>query len=245
MSTVGLLAKAIARENLFLTSLVLAADLANNATLSGVPYPVGTNQQTFLGSVVGPQALVVVVNKNDIWSVAGGQIAITFGTATLSIQNKSGVVWAANSAVDLQLDAVSGLGAASLAIDTVGLGVNLADIAAGTLNLDLGYSGVILGSSVRVIRPATTAAKLATLTPHIAGVAVVGGAVALTSANVAAIGAAVAGAAITGGPNPFTSIQAVGFIATAVTAFVEGSVVLQLKVSNSDLAGALSAILTN
>lgn len=246
MALIGILKKAIARENIFLTSLTLSTDLANNATLTGIAYPAGANQATFVGSVVGPQALVAIVDKNDIWTVAAAQVAFTFGASTISVQNLSGVTWKANSVLDLQMDAVSGSGAAALSIRRENIQLDLASVAAGTYNVDLAYSGVILAVSARVVVPVTTAAKLATLTAHINGSALAsGGAIALTSANCATRGVAVAGSAITTAANSFTGAQPIGFIASAVTVFVEGQVDAQLRVSNSDLAAAISAILTN
>ncbi len=78
----------------------------------------------------------------------------------------------------------------------------------------------VTGVGFRVGTPATTAAKLATLTTQINGVALTGGVIALTSANCTPSGALVAGSAITAknlGANTTLEIAV-----SAVTAFVEG-----------------------
>lgn len=72
-----------------------------------------------------------------------------------------------------------------------------------------------------VTTPVTTGAKLATLSPEIAAVAVTGGALALTSANCTPIGAKVAGTAVTAAFE-IGDGQEVTFKSSAVTAFVEG-----------------------
>ncbi len=88
-------------------------------------------------------------------------------------------------------------------------------------NFTPGFAGRILKGSFTVRKPATTASKLATLTPGVAGVGVTGGAINLTSANCTPAGAEVAGASITGG-NTFTPGQQLNLLVSAVTAFVEG-----------------------
>lgn len=73
----------------------------------------------------------------------------------------------------------------------------------------------------RVRTPATTAAKLATLTAQVNGVAVTGGVLSLTSANTTPTNTLVASTAITAG-NTGTAGQNVGALISAVTAFAEG-----------------------
>lgn len=85
-----------------------------------------------------------------------------------------------------------------------------------------GFMGRLRSASFNVATAVTTASKLATLTPAIAGTSTTGGAVALTSANLATIGASVAGSAITA-LNTFTAAQEITVVASSVTAFVEGA----------------------
>lgn len=92
-----------------------------------------------------------------------------------------------------------------------------------------GYPFRIVKATESVTIPATTAAKLATLTPAIAGTPTTGGAVALTSANQTPIGAKVNGSAITA-LNEGGAADEVTVVASGVTAFVEGAGVLYLTI---------------
>lgn len=85
-----------------------------------------------------------------------------------------------------------------------------------------GFAGRIKSIQFMVTTAVTTGAKLASLTPKIATVAVTGGVLALTSANCTPIGAEVDGAAITA-LNAFTAVQQISVDVSAVTAFVEGA----------------------
>lgn len=86
----------------------------------------------------------------------------------------------------------------------------------------------------RTRTPATTAAKLATLTARINGTPVTGGVLALTSANMTPTNTRVDSSAITA-LNTFTAGQTVEAIISAVTAFGEGDGYLELDVTNTDL----------
>jgi hypothetical protein len=113
--------------------------------------------------------------------------------------------------------------------------LNLADIAAGDLltNYTPGHRFAIVGVDFRVCKPATTAAKLATLNLEIGTTDLTGGTVALTSANCTPAGAAVAGAAVTAA-NTGTSTDTISIEASSVTAFVEGNGWLLVKIQNLD-----------
>jgi hypothetical protein len=122
------------------------------------------------------------------------------------------------------VSAISAGGAATLqpaGKQTVLMPLQLADIAAGTFKIGMPSAFVVLSALFRTAKPASTAAKLATLTVGISGVAVTGGVMALTTANQNTIGGSVAATAITG-----ANIGAAGatleVTASAVTAFVEG-----------------------
>lgn len=105
---------------------------------------------------------------------------------------------------------------------------------------DPGYAGKLISINARVGVPASTAAKAATLTGRVnAGALGGGGVVALTSANCATAGAQVAGSAVTGA-NSFTNAQTVGFTVGSVTAFVEGSVFVEMLLQNTDMTAALA-----
>jgi len=92
-----------------------------------------------------------------------------------------------------------------------------------------GFQGRIVSLAASVTTVATTAAKLATLTPAIATVATTGGALALTSANCTPLGAGIAASAITA-LNQFTSAQEITIVGSGVTTFVEGAVNLYLAI---------------
>lgn len=90
------------------------------------------------------------------------------------------------------------------------------------------YGFVVSAAQFRVGSPATTAAKLATLTVQVNGVAVTGGVIALTSANCTPAGAAVAGTAITALNGTTVPNSTVEVAVSGVTAFVEGDGYVEL-----------------
>lgn len=128
--------------------------------------------------------------------------------------------------------------------ETAGLGAglqilsfftNLADITATDILKDYkpGFNFRLEALDFIVNKPATTAAKLATLSLKMSDVAVTGGALALTSANCATQGTDNAATAITalnvGGPADTFSVNA-----ALVTAFVEGNGWIVVKLRNLD-----------
>lgn len=90
-----------------------------------------------------------------------------------------------------------------------------------------GYAGKIRKITASVTDPVTTGAKAATFTAAVAGTPTTGGALALTSANCTPVGAKVDGSAITAA-NAFTAAEEITIVASSVTAFVEGQVVIYL-----------------
>ena len=118
---------------------------------------------------------------------------------------------------------------------------NLADITGADLLTAWtpGFNGRILSMEFFVEKPATTAAKLATLTPKINATNVTGGAVALTSANCTPQGARVAGSAVTAGFT-FTPTDTIGIVGSGVTAFIEGGGWIILTMANDDLRTTLA-----
>lgn len=106
--------------------------------------------------------------------------------------------------------------------------VDLASIAAGAFigPFVMPYSGRITKVEYLGAKAASTASKLATVTPRItplggSATALTGGAVALTTAN-SALGAPVAGSAVTAN-NTFKAGDSIDLFGSSVTAFVEGS----------------------
>lgn len=121
---------------------------------------------------------------------------------------------------------------------TVILPVQLADLAAGTFKVAVPYAFTVLSALFRTGKAASTAAKLATLTVTVNGVAVTGGVMALTSANQNTIGGTVAATAISGAGATGTAGLTVEAVPSAVTPFVEGDGWVEFTVSNNDLANA-------
>lgn len=113
---------------------------------------------------------------------------------------------------------------------TVILPLQLADIATGTFKVGMPTAFVVLSALFRTAKPASTAAKAATLTVGISGTAVTGGVISLTSANQNTIGGSVAATAITGanigGPGDTLEVTA-----SSVTAFAEGDGYVEFTVA--------------
>ncbi len=126
--------------------------------------------------------------------------------------------------------ALGGLGGGAAGLQQlVSIPVTLSKLANGAVmgRFTPGFTGSIERFSFSVTDPATTAAKAATVTPKIAGVATTGGALALTSANCTPIGAKVDASAITAA-NAFGPTDEITLEASSVTAFVEGAGVFYL-----------------
>lgn len=136
--------------------------------------------------------------------------------------------------------------AAGLASKTVAFFVNLAEIASGDVitNYVPGYAFKIQKVDFRVAKPATTAAKAATINFEINTTDLTGGLIALTSAACTPAGAAVAGSAVTAN-NSGTSSDSFSIEASSVTAFVEGSGWIIVEIQNVDALNAWTALQTH
>lgn len=82
--------------------LVLAAAVANSGTVTGIAYPSGTNQAFFTSGNASASG-VAVVNGNDVYPEAAAKVSISYGAATITLTNSSGVSWPAGSDLLLQL----------------------------------------------------------------------------------------------------------------------------------------------
>lgn len=118
---------------------------------------------------------------------------------------------------------------------TIAIPVQLLDLAAGTFGITVPFAFKVNSAKFVTLKPATTAAKAATLTVEIATVAVTGGVIALTSANQNTIGGSVAASAITA-LNTGAAGASLGVTVSAVTAFIEGDGWIEFNVTNVDLA---------
>jgi hypothetical protein len=211
----------------------LNAAVANNGTYT-CPYPAGTTQQDFdtgLGSVGGE----AVVNDSDKWTVAAGQVSFTFGAALITVTNLSGATWAANSKVSLEIDQQPGNSAELVEIPLV-----LSTIAAGNIftqpngaGFRFGMIGTLEYYEVLVKSPVITAAKAATIQPTINGVAVTGGALALTSALLTPANLIVPAPLITG-LNALKAASFLGFVASGVTPFADGEIMISLRLREAN-----------
>lgn len=185
---------------------------------------------SFLNSAAGVDLIAASNIGSDAYIVDDQTVALTDGNGTRSRLGKI-VNLDTNGAVQVQVGISFALGSASPQ-SMVSMPIDFPTLAnAGAYAVTPGFAGRIAGISVLVRKPATTAAKAATLTAQVAGANITtGGVVALTSANATPAGANVAGTAPTVG-NAFTAAQSIGFGVSGVTAFVEGdgSVVLFLR----------------
>lgn len=86
--------------------------------------------------------------------------------------------------------------------------------------------------AISIVAP-TTSAKAATVTTYIDAVAVTGGVLALTTASLATKGTVQAGTAVTA-LNEGSATDTITLTASAVTTFVEGSAVINLRIQNLD-----------
>lgn len=98
--------------------------------------------------------------------------------------------------------------------------------------VDAPFAGTLTAMRYRSGAPTTTASKGATLTAQINGSAVTGGVVAIASnTDTGTTGAAKSASSITAG-NTFTAGQTIEFAVSSVTAFVEGSGVVEFDITN-------------
>lgn len=164
---------------------------------------------------------------------------VTSGPGYFDFLNLTGTV----ALTDSTGGAISTTLAATCGIRTLAFYVTLANISASGLlgAFTPGYAFKILKVDFAVEKAVTTAAKLATLTPNISGVAVTGGVLSLTSANCTPASAVVAGSTVTAA-NTGTAIQTFSIVASAVTTFVEGSGWILVRIQNLDDINALASI---
>lgn len=165
--------------------------------------------------------------------------SITAGAATL-VAAKSAAITDGSGGTANQTTGV----AAQLAQQTVILPVQNVDIATGTIKLALPFAFTVTGTpQYRAAKPVTTAAKLATATLQVSGVAATGGVISLTSAAMTPMGAAVAASAAVTALNVGARGGTVEFAFSAVTAFLEGDGWFEVTVINNDLANAFATVL--
>ena len=104
-----------------------------------------------------------------------------------------------------------------------------------------GYAFKILAIDFIVDAPATTAAKLATLTTAISGVNITGGVLSLTSANCTPTGTVVPASAVTA-LNTGSAAATITITGSAVTPFAQGNGWIAIRVQNMDSANAIASL---
>lgn len=206
----------------------LAADVTNGSTFT-CGYPSGFVQGDFTAGMEPLNGSFVIVNSNDKYkedvSSATG-VAFSFGASLVTITNNTGATIKAGATIDVWLDQVDGNSSETFAFPLDLASITAADIVAA---FRPGVDGIIENVEIIVNKPATTGSKLATLTPKVSAVAVTGGVVALTSANMTPMGARVAGSQVTAG-GAIKKSDSLSITASAVTAFVEGSATLMVRI---------------
>lgn len=205
--------------------VTLAAPVASAATFD-IAYPTGTSQSSFNAGLAGPGSYVVL-NDNEKFTEASGKIALSFGASLITVTQTSGYTWPAGTKVALNVDQRDGNDVVLLQVP-----INLASITAnGDVMTDIrpGLYGTIEYWEFIVTTPVSTAAKLASLNLEVDTTNVTGGVIALTSANATPLGKVIAGAAITGA-NVLTPDSKLSIEAAGVTAFVEGSGFVNIRI---------------
>lgn len=204
---------------------ILAAAVANNGTFT-VPYPTNFSQGSFSNGLAMSNG-VMVVNGNDKYAQGASGFTVSYGASLITVTNTTGLTLAAGASILLNFNQFAGND-----VEIITLPVDLATITAAqdvVTTWQPGFIGTIEQIDFIVDKPVTTAAKLATISPFVNAVAVTGGALALTSALATPKGKDIAASAITA-LNAFGNADTLSFKATAVTAFVEGSGSIVMRV---------------
>ena len=204
----------------------IGTDVATNGTFV-FNYPSGTTQDSYNTGLAGPNTYVTI-DDNDSYSAANPSTGITivYGASNITVTNKSASTWKAGSKITLQADMRDGN-----LVEIISLPIDLTAITAnGDVITEMrpGIAGTIEYIEYVNIKAPTTAAKLATLNVEIGTVDVTGAPLALTSANLATRGVVIG--AVPTGNNVLKKESKLSIEATGVTAFVEGSGVLNLRI---------------
>lgn len=210
---------------------VLASAVANSGTFA-VSYPTGFVQSDFTGGLAVSSGHYMIVNDNDKWTAAASKMSASFGASTITITNSTGYTIAAGAKVSLYFDIVDSSDTAVFIFP-----IDLASITAADVITDFypRVDGTIEYFGFEVDKAVTTAAKLATLNIEIGSTDLTGGVISLTSAAATPKGKIIDGTAVTAA-NVLTRASAISVEASAVTAFVEGtgSLIIRVRKSNPD-----------
>jgi hypothetical protein len=209
-------------------AFALPADWAAAGTIT-VAYPTGFTQGSFTAGVAGPNGSYIIKNNNDKvnedLSAATG-IGFSFGASLVTLTNNTGATIVAGTLISVFMNQQDGNTAETLAFPIELASVTAADIVAA---FRPGLDGYIENVEFVVNKPVTTGSKLASLNPKINSTAVTGGVVALTSALATPMGARIAGSQVTA-LNRITKKDSLSVTAASVTAFIEGSGTLLVRI---------------
>jgi hypothetical protein len=217
-AALGLIAMGVARKDTDATGL---ADGAITADIERGAFPFNNS--------AGVDQITQADLHKDCFIADDNTVAKTDGYGTRSKAGR--IVEVTSSAIIVEVGAV-GHGAKAQPAQILTFGMDLASIPAGNyVSHVMPFACRVKKVDVRVIKPATTAAKAATLTAKKGAAALTGGVVGLTSANCTPAGAEVAGSAITLDANSeFAAGDTLNIVGSAITAFVEGTAELLVHV---------------
>jgi hypothetical protein len=156
------------------TEFDLGADVADDGTVTGIAYPTGTTQASFISGNASATG-VVFIQHNDEYREADTEIGITYGASTITLTNLSGVTWPAGASVTLQLGYAS---SAALVTDITATAVEL--------NVLDGFAGTtqeLVNAADLSARQRAVVATVAGATTGLLTVADIGGWINVTSAN--------------------------------------------------------------
>lgn len=235
----------------------MAYDTNSLVRIGSVPFAAGISKSEFYYATADTKAAVLAANYFNAdykrFDIADRITVVTgiggvLGTTTVIVTSAKGVspVVVAAAGQQALTDNTGGTIGQPLALTAaqqkIILPVQLVNLTnAENRKIALPFAFKVLDAKFRVGEAVTTAAKLATLTTQITGVACTGGVIALTSAAATPSGALIAGTAITALQDGVAG-DTLEAVASAVTAFVEGDGYVEWTVINKDLANALASL---
>lgn len=204
---------------------VPASAVATNGTIT-FTYPSGYNAASFAAG----GATMFAEGLETLFTEGSSNFSVAYGASSATVTYLGATSIPAGSAVRFGPTM-----AGSVGVMVIPLYINLAEITATDLltNYVPGFAFKILGFDFAVQKAVTTASKAATLNLEIGTTNVTGGVVSLTSAACTPQGVVVAGTPITAGSTG-TASDSISIEASSVTAFVEGSGYMLLKIQNLD-----------
>lgn len=145
--------------------------------------------------------------------------------------------------INTKFETVSNSSTTATGVSHITIPITNAKIADGDLvtTFTPGYAFKILAFDYITGDPVTTASKASTINLEIGTTNVTGGVISLTSAGMTPLGAVVAGTAITAN-NTGTATDTISIEASSTTTFVEGDGMFVIRIQNTDVSDALTAL---